>query len=96
MIERNESSFANDLWALGCIIYQLYYCKSPFESQSEYETFDKILNMDYLFPENDEITPEAIDLIRKLLQKNPEDRLGCGSRKGLMLEDLKNIHFSPE
>lgn len=33
------------------------------------------------------------DLIRKIFRKNPDDRLGCNSRPGLMLSDLCSHSF---
>jgi serine/threonine protein kinase len=41
--------------------------------------------MDYNFPKNEKISESAIDLIKKLLQKNPKERLGSNSRNGLSL-----------
>jgi hypothetical protein len=39
--------------------------------------------------QNDSITPEAIDLIKKLLLKNPDQRLGCGATEELSYAHLK-------
>jgi len=38
---------------------------------------------------NEEITEDAIDLIKKLLIKNPDDRLGSGTREELTYAKLK-------
>lgn len=32
LLEKNICVASSDLWALGCIIYQLYYKKTPFEA----------------------------------------------------------------
>jgi hypothetical protein len=32
-------------------------------------------------------------LIKQLLQRNPSERLGCNSREGLMMKDLKAHKF---
>ena len=45
----------------------------PFEAQGHHETYKKISKVDIKYP--DYITPEARDLISKLLVKAPEDRL---------------------
>jgi hypothetical protein len=34
-----------------------------------------------------------MDLIKKLLRKSPEDRLGCNSKEGLTINDLKKHKF---
>jgi len=65
-----------DLWALGCIIYQLLTAQHPFKADSEYLIFQKILKREFEFPEN--FPPVAKDLIDKLLQLDQGERLGVG------------------
>ena len=54
-----------DLWALGCIIYQMLVGRPPFKCATEYLTFQKVMNRDFTFP--DYLSPEAKDLIDRLL-----------------------------
>jgi serine/threonine protein kinase len=61
----------------------------PFKSISEYQVFERIKNVEYSFPKNDAINDDAIDLIKRLLVKKPEERLGSNSRSGLMFSDLR-------
>lgn len=68
------SSNASDLWAIGCILYQMLTGLPPFQSQSEYLIFQKIQKLEYSFHEG--FDEEAKDLIRKLLIIEPADRLG--------------------
>ena len=44
LLEDNVSAKESDLWALGCIVYQLYYMETPFKDKTEYGTFQKIKN----------------------------------------------------
>lgn len=65
-----------DLWALGCIIYQMISGLPPFRAGTEYLIFQKILKLDLTFPDGFDET--AKDLVEKLLQIDPTQRLGMG------------------
>lgn len=64
-----------DLWALGCIVYQMISGLPPFRAGTEYLIFQKILKLDLTFPDGFEKT--AKDLVEKLLQIEPNQRLGA-------------------
>ncbi|KAJ4343703.1 serine/threonine protein kinase [Ascochyta clinopodiicola] len=64
---------ASDLWAFGCIIYQLIAGRPPFKAANEYMTFQKIVGLDYTFP--DSFPPLARDLVERLLVLDPLTRL---------------------
>ncbi|KAF4554465.1 Serine/threonine-protein kinase ksg1-like protein [Elsinoe fawcettii] len=64
---------ASDLWAFGCIVFQLLSGRPPFKAGNEYQTFQKIVALDYQFP--DGFPAVAKDLIQRLLVLDPARRL---------------------
>ncbi|CDW79266.1 3-phosphoinositide-dependent protein kinase 1 [Stylonychia lemnae] len=78
MLQDNISSFAGDIWAFGCIIYQMITGEVPFKAQHDYQTFQLILNRKMQFP--DYMSEDAKDLIDQILKVNPQERLGSGGQ----------------
>ncbi|KAG1742156.1 kinase-like domain-containing protein [Suillus lakei] len=76
LLENNETSKSSDLWALGCIIYQMISGRFAFQGLSEYLTWQKIKSLDYTFPEG--FDEDAKDLVQRLLIRDPAQRLGAG------------------
>ncbi|GMF65044.1 unnamed protein product [Phytophthora lilii] len=73
-IDNKEPTYASDMWAFGCIVYQLLTGETPFSGGSAYLTFLRVQDGGYYVP--DYLSDEAKDLIGKLLQKDPKERLG--------------------
>lgn len=67
-------SYSSDLWAMGCIIYQMFAGRPPFKGGSEYLTFQLITSRSLTFPED--FPAAARDLVEQLLQLEPAHRLG--------------------
>ncbi|XP_037407568.1 3-phosphoinositide-dependent protein kinase 1-like isoform X2 [Triticum urartu] len=70
------ATFGNDLWALGCTLFQMLSGSSPFKDASEWLIFQRIIARDLRFPEF--FSDEARDLIDKLLDVDPTKRPGAG------------------
>ncbi|XP_034251085.1 3-phosphoinositide-dependent protein kinase 1 [Thrips palmi] len=80
LLRDKSASHSSDLWALGCIIYQMVAGLPPFWARSEYIIFQKILKLEYEFP--DGFSPSARDLVEKLLVIDPKQRLGANDCPG--------------
>jgi len=92
LLEANETSRSSDLWALGCIIYQMIAGRFTFTGLSEYLTWQKIKQLDYSFPEG--FDPEAKDLVQRLIVRDPMERLGAGpSGSDISMQALRNHPF---
>lgn len=74
-----ETTYASDLWAFGCILYQMVCGSAPFQAGSEYLIFQKILKLEYTFPEG--FNKSAKHLVENLLVLNPSERLGATDSK---------------
>ncbi|CAI9620531.1 unnamed protein product [Staurois parvus] len=75
LLTEKSACKSSDLWALGCIVYQLVAGLPPFRAGNEYLIFQKIIKLEYDFPEK--FFPRAKDLVEKLLVQDPIKRLGC-------------------
>ncbi|MCP4603112.1 MAG: protein kinase [Proteobacteria bacterium] len=64
-----------DIWAVGAILFEMLFGRRPFFGRSQDEIVGKILLRDPPFPDNlGEVPEEIVPIIRKALQKEPEDR----------------------
>ncbi|XP_072337307.1 3-phosphoinositide-dependent protein kinase 1-like isoform X2 [Scyliorhinus torazame] len=75
LLTEKSACKSSDLWALGCIIYQLVAGLPPFRAGNEYLIFQKIIKLEYEFPEK--FFPKAKDLVQQLLVFEHTKRLGC-------------------
>lgn len=79
MIQGTGHDFAVDWWCLGVVLHEMLYGTTPFRGVNRKETFYRILSK----------TPELVgepsdlrDLIRKLLEKDPKQRITVDEIKG--------------
>ncbi|XP_056128361.1 serine/threonine-protein kinase N1b isoform X3 [Rhinichthys klamathensis goyatoka] len=79
---------AVDWWGLGVLIYEMLVGESPFPGDDEEEVFDSIVNDEVRYPRF--LSTEAIGIMRRLLRRNPERRLGSGEKDA---EDIRKQPF---
>uniref|UniRef100_A0ABI8AH10 protein kinase C n=1 Tax=Felis catus TaxID=9685 RepID=A0ABI8AH10_FELCA len=79
---------AVDWWGLGVLLYEMLVGECPFPGDTEEEVFDCIVNADAPYPRF--LSVQGLELIQKLLQKCPEQRLGAGERDA---EEIKTQPF---
>ncbi|KAF3965164.1 hypothetical protein ACB098_01G175600 [Castanea mollissima] len=76
IVQGKGHGFPADWWALGVLIYFMLHGEKPFGSwrESELDTFAKIAKGQLNIPET--FSPEAVDLLTKLLEVDENTRLG--------------------
>ncbi|XP_076054610.1 serine/threonine-protein kinase N isoform X3 [Oratosquilla oratoria] len=85
-----ETSYtrAVDWWGLGVLIFEMLVGESPFPGDDEEEVFDSIVNDEVRYPRF--LSIEAVAIMRKLLRKHPDRRLGASEKDA---EDVKKQQF---
>lgn len=74
LLKHNICGFEADVWALGCILYQLFHGQPPFKGSTEYLTFEKIINVDYSYRQGYVLPPDVTSLIDQILVADPSSR----------------------
>ncbi|XP_054269227.1 serine/threonine-protein kinase PLK4-like [Macrosteles quadrilineatus] len=70
---RRTHGLETDVWGLGCVLFTLLVGRPPFDTRAIQITLERVINLDYHIP--DYLSNEARDLIMRLLQEKPEDRI---------------------
>ncbi|PNY15541.1 serine/threonine-protein kinase KIPK-like protein [Trifolium pratense] len=67
---------AVDWWTFGVFLYELLYGRTPFKGSNNEETLANVVLQNLRFPDSPFVSFQARDLIKGLLVKEPENRLG--------------------
>lgn len=85
-IEGTGETDSSDWWSVGCMLFEFLLGYPPFHAPTVEEVFKNILSGRIDWPdfpnediEREFLTPEAKDLISRLLIINPEERLGANT-----------------
>ena len=78
-------SFKSDLWALGCILYELAAGQVPFFDNSLKALITKIIQKEVNFDRREQTnySEDFINVLKRLLIKDPNDRVGWGEIEGM-------------
>ena len=77
-----------DWWTLGVLLYEMLTGLPPFYDENTNEMYRKILQEPLQFPGLDIVPSAAKDLLTRLLDRNPERRLGANGAA-----EIKAHHF---
>ncbi|KAJ1531879.1 hypothetical protein ONE63_000527 [Megalurothrips usitatus] len=80
ILTRSGHGKAVDWWSLGALMYDMLTGAPPFTAENRKKTIEKILKGKLNLPPY--LTPDARDLIRKLLKRQVSQRLGTASTDG--------------
>ncbi|XP_077971681.1 ribosomal protein S6 kinase beta-1-like [Styela clava] len=73
---RSGHNQAVDWWSLGALMFDMLTGAPPFTAENRKKTIDKVLHGKLTLPRY--LTPEARDLLKKLLKRHTVSRLGAG------------------
>ncbi|GAA82155.1 hypothetical protein AtubIFM55763_007185 [Aspergillus tubingensis] len=77
-----------DWWTLGVLLYEMLTGLPPFYDENTNDMYRKILQEPLTFPSTDIVPPAARDLLSRLLDRDPQRRLGANGAA-----EIKSHHF---
>ncbi|KAJ1673581.1 hypothetical protein EV182_004959, partial [Spiromyces aspiralis] len=65
-----------DWWSMGVLLYEMLTGRTPFKGKNHKQIYDSIIKKKVFFPKY--LSPDARDILSRLLKKSPSKRLGYG------------------
>ena len=81
----------SDVWSLGCLMYCLFYSRSPFETSVEGLSTLSIISAHYQIPENNIWPAEYLEVMASCLQADPTKRASLAT----LQEKLQSLPSPP-
>lgn len=83
---------ASDMWAVGCVLYQLFVGRPPFVGESQYLIMQAIKERRFDFPPY--FPADARDLVNRMLEMDPDRRIGSSAAAGGFDEIKRHPFFA--
>jgi len=75
MVEGKEHDEGVDVWSLGILTYEFLVGHPPFEAEKQDDVYKRIVSGEIKFPADVTISADAKDLISRLLNRDPAQRI---------------------
>ena len=75
IMKNKKYDLKSDLWSVGIILYEMLVGQAPFRAKNIFELMRHIEKNEVKIPRETNISDSCLDLLLKLLKKNPEERL---------------------
>ena len=103
----SKYNYKTDVWSAGIILYEFLYGQVPFDSNKEHKIEYKIQHKTLTFPEFPPVSDSAKNLIRNILNRNPDKRpdydkilshkwMENATDDNTGIEDFSDIEFDEE
>ena len=74
LLKKENHNHSVDFYSLGIILYRIIYNQFPSDAQTQLDIYKAAIKGDFNFPPIKNYSPELIDIIKKLLEKDIAER----------------------